>query len=90
VSDKFREALFNEIKGSLFEYLVAQEFARRAGIEASFLRSLPAHYQRVLEQQDNMTREAYPELLPRLPRWSQQVVDCWEQRFPAEKIQAIA
>ncbi len=90
MSDKFREALFNEIKGSLFEYLVAREFARRAGLEASFLRSLPTHYQRVLEQQDHMTREAYPELLPQLPLWSQQVVDSWEQRFPGEKIQAIA
>jgi hypothetical protein len=89
VSDKFREALFNEIKGSLFEYLVAQEFARRAGLEASFLRSLPTHYQRVLEQQDHMTREAYPELLPHLPLWAKQVAECWQQRFPGEKIQAI-
>lgn len=90
MSDKHREALFNEIKGSLFEYLVAQEFARRARLEANFLRSLPAHYQRVLEQQDHMTREAYPELLPHLPHWAKQVVDAWEQRFPAEKIHAIA
>jgi hypothetical protein len=89
VSDKFREALFNEIKGSLFEYLVALEFARRAGLEASFLRSLPTHYQRVLEQQDHMTREAYPELLPHLPLWAKQVVDGWQQRFPGEKITAI-
>ncbi len=89
VSDKFREALFNEIKGSLFEYLVAAEFARRAGLEAAFLRGMPVHYQRVLEQQDHMTREAYPELLPHLPLWAKQVVEAWVNRFGDEKINSI-
>lgn len=89
VSDKFREALFNEIKGSLFEYLVALEFARKAGLEASFLRAMPVHYQRVLEQQDHMTREAYPELLPHLPVWAKRVAEAWQTRFPTEKISAL-
>lgn len=89
MSDKFREALFNEIKGSLFEYLVALEFARLAGLEASFLRGLPAHYQRVLEQQDHMTREAYPELLPHLPVWAKCVAQAWQTHFPGEKIEAL-
>lgn len=89
MSDKFREALFNEIKGSLFEYLVALEFARRAKLEANFLRSLPAHYQRVLEQQDHMTREAYPELLPHLPQWAKQVANAWQACYPKENITAV-
>jgi hypothetical protein len=68
--DKFREALFNEIKGSLFEYLTAREIARAQGLEANFLRSLPEHYQAVLEQQDRMTQELYSELADFLPIWS--------------------
>lgn len=68
--DKFREALFNEIKGSLFEYLTAQAVARTSKLEAAFLKSLPPHYQQVLEQQDHMTRELYPKLVEFLPRWA--------------------
>lgn len=68
--EKFREALFNEIKGSLFEYLTAQAIARSHKLEAIFLRSLPPHYQQVLEQQDHMTRELYPKLVEFLPLWA--------------------
>lgn len=68
--EKFREALFNEIKGSLFEYLTAQAIARTCQLEAHFLRALPPHYQQVLEQQDHMTRELYPKLVEFLPLWA--------------------
>ncbi len=84
-----REALFNEIKGSLFEYLVAREIAARHGLEAGFLKALPPQYQSVLEQQDRMTREAYPELLPLLPAWAEQAADAWQARFPAEPLVAV-
>ncbi|MBY0515494.1 MAG: hypothetical protein K2P81_01200 [Bacteriovoracaceae bacterium] len=73
MSLKNKEALFNEIKGSLFEYLCAYEVAKISKIEASFLKNLPQTYQRVLEQQDHMTRELYPELVSFLPLWSKQV-----------------
>lgn len=67
---KFKEAIFNEIKGSLFEYLTAREIARLNNCELSFLKNLPDHYQQVLEQQDHMTREMYPELVGHLPAWA--------------------
>lgn len=70
MKDKFREALFNEIKGSLFEYLTALEIARFNNCELDFLRNLPPHYQQVLEQQDHMTRELYPELVSYMPLWA--------------------
>ena len=68
--DKFREALFNEIKGSLFEYLTALEIARLNNRELDFLKNLPEHYQQVLEQQDHMTRQLYPELVQYMPLWA--------------------
>ncbi|MFP5492387.1 MAG: hypothetical protein ACLGG0_12855 [Bacteriovoracia bacterium] len=70
MKDKFREALFNEIKGSLFEYLTALEIARSHKLELDFLKNLPEHYQQVLEQQDHMTRELYPELVAYMPNWA--------------------
>lgn len=59
-----KEALFNEVKGSLFEYLVARELAVKAGQELNFQRSLDRNYLTVLSQQDRMVRQFYPEMLP--------------------------
>jgi hypothetical protein len=58
-----KEALFNEVKGSLFEYLVGKEIAVRAGDELSFQRSLDTNYLSVLSQQDRMVRQFYPEMI---------------------------
>lgn len=80
--EKKLEALFNEIKGSLFEFLVAQEVARALNLEAAFLRALPPQYQAVLTQQDRMTRELYPELVRRLPLWATHVTRELLERHP--------
>jgi hypothetical protein len=45
-----KEALFNEIKGSLFEYLVARNLASYSGIEGSFLKSLDVNYLNLLSK----------------------------------------
>lgn len=58
-----KEALFNEVKGSLFEYLVAKEIALLSGSELSFQTSLDKNYLTVLSQQDRMVRQFYPEML---------------------------
>lgn len=58
-----KEALFNEVKGSLFEYLVAKTLARRSGDELSFQQGLDANYLNVLSQQDRMIRQFYPEMM---------------------------
>lgn len=59
-----KEALFNEVKGSLFEYLMARSLSRLSGHELDFLQSLDANYLNVLSQQDRMVRQFYPEMLP--------------------------
>ncbi len=58
-----KEALFNEVKGSLFEYLVARHLAVAAGEELSFQQGLDRNYLAVLSQQDRMVRQFYPEML---------------------------
>ena len=58
-----KEALFNEVKGSLFEYLVAMKLARKSGIELNFIDSIDRNYRTVLTQQDRMVRQFYPEML---------------------------
>jgi hypothetical protein len=60
--DSKKEALFNEVKGSLFEYLVGLEIAKRSGDELSFQKSLDPNYLTVLAQQDRMVRQFYPEM----------------------------
>ncbi len=69
---KSKEALFNEIKGSLFEYLFARELSRQSKVESEFLKSLDPKYQTVLSQQDRMVREFYPDLTPFLAKMGQQ------------------
>jgi hypothetical protein len=59
-----KEALFNEVKGSLFEYLVAKEVAMKGTAELTFQQSLDRNYLTVLSQQDRMVRQFYPEMLP--------------------------
>jgi hypothetical protein len=59
-----KEALFNEVKGSLFEYLVAREIAVSNKEELRFQESLDKNYLTVLSQQDRMIRQFYPEMLP--------------------------
>ncbi len=58
-----KEALFNEVKGSLFEYLVAKKIAKGQQDELSFIQSLDKNYLSVLSQQDRMVREFYPEMV---------------------------
>lgn len=59
-----KEALFNEVKGSLFEYLVAKDIAIKGKGELEFQTSLDRNYLTVLSQQDRMVRQFYPEMLP--------------------------
>lgn len=72
---KSKEALFNEIKGSLFEYLFARELSRQSHVESDFLKSLDTQYQIVLSQQDRMVREFYPDLIPFLAQMGRQSAD---------------
>ncbi len=57
-----KEALFNEVKGSIFEFLVAKCLSQSCGQEVQFIQSLDQNYLHVLSQQDRMIREFYPDL----------------------------
>ena len=57
-----KEALFNEVKGSLFEYLVARKIACLDGNELEFQKSIDHHYLNVLAQQDRLVRQFYPDM----------------------------
>lgn len=59
-----KEALFNEVKGSLFEYLVARELAHFQNAELKFIESIDKNYLNVLSQQDRLMRQFYPEMIP--------------------------
>lgn len=70
-----KEALFNEVKGSLFEYLVSKKLAKLSDDELVFLQSLDQNYLNVLSQQDRMVRQFYPEMLKFLDAVSSETVD---------------
>ncbi len=58
-----KEALFNEIKGSLFEFLVSKKLASLNQEELQFLTTIDQNYLKVLGQQDQLVRQYYPEML---------------------------
>lgn len=66
-----KEALFNEVKGSLFEFLVGRKIAQLNGAELAFLKSVDQNYLTVLSQQDRMVRQFYPEMLSFLNEMSE-------------------
>jgi hypothetical protein len=58
-----KEALFNEVKGSLFEFLMGRKLSQLTGEELKFIEGLDKNYLHVLSQQDRMVRQFYPEML---------------------------
>jgi hypothetical protein len=70
-----KEALFNEVKGSLFEYLVAREISVKGAGELSFHKNFDKNYLTILSQQDRMIRQFYPEMLPFLTSTARQTAE---------------
>ncbi len=64
---KRTEALLNEYKGNLYEFLTAQRIARLSGIESQFIQCLREDFFVMLSQQEAFIREFYPWLLEDLP-----------------------
>lgn len=83
-----KEALFNEVKGSLFEYLVASSLARGAKIEREFQQGLDPNYLTVLGQQDRLVRQYYPPLGNFLRECAEETVRVISGSLP-EKISKI-
>ena len=62
-----KEALINEFKGNLFEYLVAQSLARHFRIESDFIRSFGGDIRTQLTEYDHWLRVNEPSLIKHLP-----------------------
>lgn len=75
-----KEAILNEFKGNLFEFLVAQGLARKSAVEHQFLLDLPAEFKERLGHYEEMIRTHEPRLLVKLPTLAMTTVDkIWEE-----------
>ncbi len=62
-----QEALLNEYKGNLFEFLVCVQLAKKSDLESKFLSELSKSFLLMLKQQESFIRSFYPDLLSKLP-----------------------
>lgn len=73
------EALINEYKGNLLEYLIAADLSRHFSLEAQFQMSLGAEYRQNLTLYESELREMDPLLAERLPQFAQA---CFQEVHP--------
>lgn len=69
-----KEAILNECKGNLFEFLVAQGLAVRSKLEDDFLLNLPPDFKSRLLFYEELMRTHQPKLLVSLPKLADQTV----------------
>lgn len=81
---KRTEALLNEYKGNIYEYLVAAELARAGDCAADFMKNLGGGFYRMLEQQEAFIREYYPVLLHDLPVLAQGLAKTIREQLPPD------
>lgn len=62
-----KEAILNECKGNLFEFLVTQGLATRSSLEGPFLLNLPIEFKAKLASYEELIRTHEPKLLVKLP-----------------------
>ncbi len=77
-----KEALINEFKGNLFEYLVAQNLARHFKIEGDFIRSFGGDIRTQLTEYDHWLRVNEPSLIKHLPTLAGLVVKELTPKLP--------
>lgn len=70
-----KEALINEFKGNLFEYLVGQLLSRHFKIEGDFVRSFGGEIRNQLTEYDHWLRVNEPNLIKYLPELAKNVCD---------------
>ncbi|MDO9181786.1 MAG: hypothetical protein Q7U04_05230 [Bacteriovorax sp.] len=74
-----KEAILNECKGNLFEFLVAQGLASKSLLEDHFLFNLPSEFKSKLGSYEELMRENEPKLLVELPELARSTVAyIWE------------
>lgn len=75
-----KEAILNECKGNLFEFLVAQGLARRSRVEDQFLINLPPDLKSKLASYEEIMRTHEARLLVKLPELASNTVDrVWQK-----------
>ncbi|MFA6238602.1 MAG: hypothetical protein WC635_14810 [Bacteriovorax sp.] len=70
-----KEAILNEWKGNLFEFLVTQGLAAKCSLESDFLFNLPAEFKSKLGSYEELMRTHEPKLLIKLPVLAQKTVE---------------
>tara|TARA_B100001971_G_scaffold111191_1_gene102210 strand:- start:155701 stop:156681 length:981 start_codon:yes stop_codon:yes gene_type:complete len=84
-----KEALLNEYKGNLYEFIFASLLARKFSLEGIFYQNLGADIKEMLEYQEKFLREFYPELILDLPKLAQSLVDDFITNLKIKKINNI-
>jgi hypothetical protein len=75
-----KEAILNECKGNLFEFLVAQGLASRSCVEDHFLLNLPNEFKNKLGSYEELMRTHEPKLLVKLPNLAKKTIkSIWEE-----------
>lgn len=65
---KSEQALLNEYKGNLFEYLVANELARHFQVQEAFILGINEQYRAMFNIQERFIRARFPNLVNDLPK----------------------
>lgn len=78
------EALINELKGNLFEYLVAQSLATKFQVLSQFYHSFGGELKHRLGEYERWLREHEPELMIRLPQLAIEVVEDIYPKIPVK------
>ncbi|MCP4912954.1 MAG: hypothetical protein GY909_07535 [Oligoflexia bacterium] len=79
------EALINELKGNLFEYLVAQSLATHFNVLSQFYHSFGGELKHRLGEYERWLRDQDPELMSRLPLLAQDVAQDIYPKLPIKK-----
>ena len=88
--DARKEALLNEYKGNLFEFLVAGQIAKSKNCESLFLKSINPSFSNMLKQQESYIRSFYPELLTKLPILAKSLADSICIKLSIDKVENIS
>ena len=84
-----QQALLNEYKGNLFEYLVALKLAQSCNLETNFLNSVSDDVRHMLRIQESYIRGNFPHLLQDLPVLASEMVSKLLPLLEVKKITSI-
>ncbi len=84
-----KEALVNELKGNLFEYVLALEVSQKLGIKHSFLKNIPQDYLQKLNDYDNVLRSLDSSLYVKLPQLAKTAAEFVLLNLSKDKIEKV-